>query len=847
MAMAGALPPIVAVIAADTRQFSAGMAKVRGEMVGAQTTGNAAFAGLAGVGKLAFLGIAGAAVIGGAAALKMGSDFQTSMTQLVTGAGESRSNIDLVSKGILNMAGQVGQSAQNLASGMYMIESAGFHGASGLQVLQASAEGARVGGADMAVVANAVTTALNAYGMSGSQAASITSQMTATVAAGKMHLQDLAGALSAVLPVAASVHLSFAQVGGAMATMTANGVSAQEAAQNVSSTIRSIINPSQQAVGMMEQLGLSSVDLAQHIGDRGLTGTLDVLVKAVTAKMGPSGLVIMDTFKKSEAAAKDARTMIQSLPSSLQSLASAYMSGTIPQKEWRSEMMKQPVAIREMGMQFAGVVNQTRGFNDLLKSGRPDAETFAATMGKLLGGATGLNTALQLTGTHMGTFDANVKSISGAVPEAGNHVKGWAETQKDLSLQVDKTKDKFLAWITTIGLQLIPIASKALGMINNFTDFLNQHQEAVKVVGIMIMSALVPAIGAYVISMGMAAVATLAAMWPLLAIMAVAALVGGAVYLIISHWSQIGGFFGRIFGVVGGLFSHFGAMIHGALNSILHVAENAWKEFSSRPIYWITRLILFIPLEWLKLEIWLAKFLINLAINTAKGFANLVVAAVNEAKRLPGQIGDLFSRLGTTLHNKFNDFVNGARQDVPKIVDAIKNAFLGLPGDMANIGKNIIQGLIGGVTGMISAAKNAAGQVAGGVLDSFKSVLGIHSPSTAMMAAGREVPAGAALGILGNAGVVASAMSTLSNSVSLAGTTGAFQVGVAGGGAGGGAFSSPGGKTLDDIFSEMQEQTNILIQVGQLLAREHGPVSNVEAELAKAVARARKTRSRGIA
>src|SRR5579875_2566598 len=84
---------------------------------------------------------AGAALVGiGVQSVQMAGDFQAGMTSLVTGAGEAQSNLQMVSQGILNMAVSTGTSTQQLTAGMYMIESAGYHGAAGLNVLQAAAE-----------------------------------------------------------------------------------------------------------------------------------------------------------------------------------------------------------------------------------------------------------------------------------------------------------------------------------------------------------------------------------------------------------------------------------------------------------------------------------------------------------------------------------------------------------------------------------------------------------------------------------------------------------------------------------------------------------------------------------
>lgn len=265
-------------------QFSAQMATLKATSAaegGGLASVLAAGLKLVAVGALA---VGAAAIAGGAMAVKMAADFQQSMTQLVTGAGESEANIAMVSQGILQMAGQVGLSAQQLAQGMYMIESAGFHGAAGLAVLKASAEGARVGGADMATVANAVTSALNAYGLSGDHAAAITNDLIATVAQGKMHMQDLAGVLGVVLPEASALHVKFSDVSAAIATMTMQGTDAATAATGLRFLMTSLVKPTSGAQKELEKFGLTSQQVATELTQKGLQATLATITDAVGKK-----------------------------------------------------------------------------------------------------------------------------------------------------------------------------------------------------------------------------------------------------------------------------------------------------------------------------------------------------------------------------------------------------------------------------------------------------------------------------------------------------------------------------------------------------------------------------------
>ncbi|MFI5039809.1 MAG: phage tail tape measure protein, partial [Solirubrobacterales bacterium] len=229
-AAGGLLPPLILELRSRSGQVRSDLKGVGAEVeaLDKQTSGGLgrtgkAFNTLAGVGKVALFGLAGGALAVGGVSLKMGMDFQAATTQLVTGAGESEKNIGMVRKGLLDMAPAVGMGPQALAKAMFLVESAGFHGAAGLQVMKAAAEGAKVGGADATVVANGLTTALTDYHLPAQQAANVTSQLVATVAAGKTNMQDLSGSLSAVLPAASAAHVGLAQVLGALGTMTGEG------------------------------------------------------------------------------------------------------------------------------------------------------------------------------------------------------------------------------------------------------------------------------------------------------------------------------------------------------------------------------------------------------------------------------------------------------------------------------------------------------------------------------------------------------------------------------------------------------------------------------------------------
>ncbi|MFI2202664.1 phage tail tape measure protein [Streptomyces sp. NPDC020192] len=422
-----------------------------------------------------------------AVSIKMAGDFQASMQKLVTTAGESQSNLGKVSSGIKSIAVQTGTGTKELSDGMYMVESAGFHGASGLNVLKAAAEGARAEQAPLPEVTNAVTSALKSYHLPASAAVQITNQMIAAVGHGKMTFGEFAGSLSTVLPIAASAHLSFAQVGGAIATLTNHGTSAREATQELAFTIRSLQAPNNVAVQEMQRLGISSNDVSTKLGQRGLTGTIDMLQKAVLSHMGPAGTVLLNAFNTSKQAAADANTMISQMPKSIQALAESYSKGSISMGDWRKTLKGLPADQANLLSQYAGLINKSHGFNQQLKNGGPASETYNAAMKKIMGGATGLNTALMLGGENAKDFNKNVAAVGEAGKHAGKDVEGWAQTQKTFNVQMAQLKERVETTAITIGTKLIPVVTSVIG-------FFAQHQAATKALAVVIGAVLAGAV-----------------------------------------------------------------------------------------------------------------------------------------------------------------------------------------------------------------------------------------------------------------------------------------------------------------------------------------------------------------
>lgn len=240
------------------------------------------------MGKMGKFGVEALGAIA-AESVHMATTYESVTTRLVTSAGEQQKNLDMVRKGMLDMAGQVGVSATDLANAMYYVESAGFHGADGLTALKAAAQGAKAEGADTTTVVKAMTDVLVDYHLGADQAANVTSKMVTAVAQGKTSLQDFSGAFASIVPAASAAGISFNDVAAALAQMTNHGFTANRASANLAQALRSLLNPTGTMKTAFTEFGVSTKELqAKLSGPNGLTDAMEYLSQKAT-KAGKEG------------------------------------------------------------------------------------------------------------------------------------------------------------------------------------------------------------------------------------------------------------------------------------------------------------------------------------------------------------------------------------------------------------------------------------------------------------------------------------------------------------------------------------------------------------------------------
>jgi TP901 family phage tail tape measure protein len=220
--------------------------------------------------RLVGTALAGAVGVGVASAAK----FEKTLSEIVGLVGLSKEEVAGFESELLKIGAATGKGPNELAEALFFITSAGARGAEALEILEASAKAATAGLGDTATVADAVTSAVNAYGSEILNAEQATNVLIATVREGKAAADTIAGALGAILPVASELGVTFDQVGAGIAALTRIGLNAFEAGTAIRATLATIAKPTQQANDTLKEFGTSASELRRVVREEGLLAAL---------------------------------------------------------------------------------------------------------------------------------------------------------------------------------------------------------------------------------------------------------------------------------------------------------------------------------------------------------------------------------------------------------------------------------------------------------------------------------------------------------------------------------------------------------------------------------------------
>lgn len=208
--------------------------------------------------------------LAGATGVKMAMDLDREMRNIQSISKATDAEIATLSDTFIDMSTDITKttdSAINLASAFYDIQGSGFEGADAMKVLEAATQAATAGLTQTQTAATGITAVLNSYGMSAEQAAKVSDLMFQTVNLGVGSFEELSGAMSNVVGLAATLDVPFETVSAALATMSKQGMSFSEASVAMNQAMSNLLNPTREGAEIITKMGYASGEaMVQALG-----------------------------------------------------------------------------------------------------------------------------------------------------------------------------------------------------------------------------------------------------------------------------------------------------------------------------------------------------------------------------------------------------------------------------------------------------------------------------------------------------------------------------------------------------------------------------------------------------
>lgn len=209
-----------------------------------------------------------------------GTAFESAMAKVGTIADTTKVPLESLSSQVLQVSGDMHIGANEIAEAAYQAISAGQDTGNAVAFAGQASMLATAGFTSTTSAVDILTTALNAYGKGADEAGHVSDVLLTTQNLGKTSVDELAGSMGRVIPLAAAYNVSLENLSSGLAIMTANGIATAEASTYTKSMLNEL-GDTGSAVGkiLQQQTGKSFAEL--NADGKSLGDVLQVLYDSV--------------------------------------------------------------------------------------------------------------------------------------------------------------------------------------------------------------------------------------------------------------------------------------------------------------------------------------------------------------------------------------------------------------------------------------------------------------------------------------------------------------------------------------------------------------------------------------
>lgn len=739
-----------------------------------------------GAAKAAAAAIAGvsAALAGAAAhAVKVGAEFESSMSNVAAISGATGAELELLTEKAKEMGAKTKFSASQSAEAFTYMAMAGWETGDMLSGIEGIMNLAAASGEDLATTSDIVTDALTAFGLTAADSGHFADVLATASNSANTNVAMLGESFKYVAPVAGALGYSAEDTAIALGLMANSGIKASQAGTALRTMLTNMAKPTDDMAWAMNALGVSLTD-----SEGNMLTMMQVMEQLRAGFQG--GTITQEEYNKKYA-----------------ELRSLYESGGIEEKNLAKQLHALEIQLNgtteaeraELAAMLAGkegmsgllaIVNAGEEDFSKLTDAIYDADGAAQEMAEiqldnLAGQLDILKSAVE--GFEIEFFQSVGNPITETVTAAAEAVSHLTETFKSggLGAAIQELGSIAATALTALASAAPVFIETAVGLIQSFLSGIRENlpeiaSAALEIVGslaggiVEILPELAQTGTDIVLQLAQSIIDGLPGMVPA-AVQTIASLVEqitGNLSQIIDAGIQVIAALGE--GIIEALpdliekvpeiVSNIANVINDNAPKLLLAAGKLILELGKGLIESIPVLIENIPkiiqavvdawsaFNWLELgtkAITAIKDGILKMLSAVKSAGkNVNDAVVNVIKSLPQTLAELGRKGVTGLANAILNLVGTAKNAMGNVVSGILNTITSLSDRMPEIGRNIVQGIANGIANGAAAAINAVADLARNVINSAKSFLGIKSPSRKMAKeVGPYIPQGVAVGV----------------------------------------------------------------------------------------------------